>query len=75
VRDVILENDLITVVLTDQDMQDGWLTLMFDPETYELRQWATTTQGQTVTVAIYDLKVNQPEDPAQFQFYIDPYAQ
>ncbi|MCW5696940.1 MAG: outer-membrane lipoprotein carrier protein LolA [Bauldia sp.] len=70
VRDIILEGDLITVVLTEDNETDGWLTLMFDPETYELRQWATTTQGQTVTVAIYDTRTNQPVDDQQFRIFV-----
>ncbi|MGD9739897.1 MAG: outer membrane lipoprotein carrier protein LolA [Bauldia sp.] len=67
IRDVILENDLIAVVLTQAE-DGGWLTLYFDRATYELRQWVTIDpQGNTITFVIYNLAINQPVADNLFQ--------
>jgi outer membrane lipoprotein-sorting protein len=43
VRDVKQEADLTTIVLGDRTIfGDSTITLMFDPKTYELRQWTIT---------------------------------
>lgn len=66
IRDVVLEEDLIAVVLTEAE-DGGWLTLYFDRQTYELRQWVTIDpQGYSVTFAIFNLVMNQPVDDGLF---------
>ena len=58
VRDVQQSNDLTTIVLGDKSVfGDQVITLMFDPKTYDLRQWTTTdAQGKDTTVVIFNVK-------------------
>ncbi|HET7412629.1 MAG TPA: outer membrane lipoprotein carrier protein LolA [Pararhizobium sp.] len=50
--------DLITIVLGDQSIfGNSTITMMFDPATYDLKQWTITdAQGKQTTVMIYDVK-------------------
>ncbi len=71
VREVRMEPDLISVVLQEESMGDGWLTLIFDAKTYELRQWITTdAQGLNTSVAVFNVAVNKPEDRSKFRIYL-----
>lgn len=58
VRSVKVEPDLIQVVIVDESrFGGGRLTLFFDKETYELRQWTVTDdQGLDTSVAIYNVE-------------------
>lgn len=50
--------DLITIVLGDHSMfGDSTITMMFDPATYDLKQWTITdAQGKQTTVMVYNVK-------------------
>jgi len=69
VTNVLVEQDLITVVLTDQTtFNSGVLTLIFDAETYELKQWTVTdAQGYDTSVAVYNVTSNGPTNPDLFE--------
>jgi outer membrane lipoprotein-sorting protein len=58
VRSVDIEPDLIQVVMVDDArFGGGRLTLFFDRESYELRQWTVTDQqGLDTSVAIYNVE-------------------
>jgi len=58
VRSVQVEPDLIQVVIVDNSrFAGGRLTLFFDKESYELRQWTVTDQqGLDTSVAIYNVE-------------------
>lgn len=58
VRSVKVEPDLIQVVIVDDSkFGGGRLTLFFDKESYELRQWTVTDeQGLDTSVAIYNVE-------------------
>lgn len=58
VRSVKVEPDLIQVVIVDESrFGGGRLTLFFDKESYELRQWTVTDdQGLDTSVAIYNVE-------------------
>ncbi len=68
VSDVTVEPDLVTVVITDNTtFGSGKLTLIFDAETFELKQWTVTdAQGFDTSVAIYNTTVNGPTNPKLF---------
>ena len=68
VRDVILDTaEYIIVVLAAAD--DGsWLSLYFDRQSYDLRQWVTVdSRGNVVTFVMIDTVLNQPVDPDFFR--------
>lgn len=70
IRDVVLDTDLISVVLTQAE-DGGWLTLYFDRATYELRQWITIDpQGNTITFVVYNIAVNVPVADNLFQITV-----
>lgn len=52
------ENDLTTIQLADKNVfGSSKITLMFDPSSYELRQWTITdAQGKDTTVMIFNVK-------------------
>ena len=60
------QNDLITIKLADRQMfGNSTITMMFDPKTYELRQWTITdAQGKDTTVMIFNTQqgVSFPAD-------------
>jgi len=58
VKSVKEEGDLTTIQLADKSVfGSAKLTLMFDPKTYELRQWTITdAQGKDTTVMIFNVK-------------------
>ncbi|TIX39934.1 MAG: outer membrane lipoprotein carrier protein LolA, partial [Mesorhizobium sp.] len=58
VRSVKEENDLTTIQLADKSVfGNSKITMMFDPKSYELRQWTITdAQGKDTTVMIFNTK-------------------
>ena len=52
------EPDMTTIVLGDRSVfGDSKITMMFDPKSYELRQWTITdAQGQDTSVMIFNVK-------------------
>ncbi|MGG7519386.1 outer membrane lipoprotein carrier protein LolA [Allorhizobium undicola] len=58
VRQVKEEQDLTTIVLGDKSIfGDQTITLMFDPKTFELRQWTVTdAQGKDTSVTIFNVQ-------------------
>ena len=60
IQSVKREPDLTTVLLADKSLfGNSRITLMFDPKSYELRQWTITDdQGKDTSVMIYNVKKN-----------------
>ncbi|TPW27745.1 outer-membrane lipoprotein carrier protein LolA [Pararhizobium mangrovi] len=58
VKSVDVAPDLITVKLGDPSVfGDKTITMMFDPDSYDLKQWTITDeQGNDTTVMIYDTR-------------------
>lgn len=58
VKSVKEEDDLTTIQLADrQFFGNSTITMMFDPKTYDLRQWTITDpQGKDTTVMIFNVK-------------------
>jgi len=60
------EDDLTTIKLSDKSVfGNAMITMMFDPKTYDLRQWTITdAQGKDTTVMIFNTKegVSFPAD-------------
>ncbi|MDQ2704180.1 MAG: outer membrane lipoprotein carrier protein LolA [Pseudomonadota bacterium] len=58
VKSVKEEEDLTTIQLADrQFFGNSTITMMFDPKSYELRQWTITdAQGKDTTVMIFNVK-------------------
>ncbi|MGX5667202.1 outer membrane lipoprotein carrier protein LolA [Rhizobium daejeonense] len=73
VRDVKEESDLTTIVLGDKTIfGDSTITLMFDPKTYDLRQWTITdVQAKDTSVMIFNVQTGVNLDPSVFEI---PYA-
>ena len=65
---VVVESDLVTVVVEDRTtFNSGKLTLIFDAQTFDLKQWTVTdAQGQDTSVAIYNITANGPSNPKLF---------
>lgn len=58
VKSVSEEDDLTTIKLSDKQVfGNSTITMMFDPKTYELRQWTITdAQGKDTTVMVFNVK-------------------
>jgi outer membrane lipoprotein-sorting protein len=58
VKSVKEENDLTTIQLADKSVfGSSKITMMFDPKSYELRQWTITdAQGKDTTVMIFNVR-------------------
>lgn len=58
VRSVKEEDDLVTIQLADKSVfGNSTITMMFDPKTYELRQWTIRdAQGKDTTVMIFNVQ-------------------
>lgn len=58
VKDVRQENDLTTIIMQDKQVfGDSQITMMFDPKSYDLRQWTIKdAKGKDTTVMIYNVK-------------------
>jgi outer membrane lipoprotein-sorting protein len=73
VRSVREEADLTTIVLGDKSMfGDSTITMMFDPKTYDLRQWTITdAQGKDTSVMIFNVQTGVPLDDKVFAIPYD----
>lgn len=73
VRDVKEEPDLTTIVLGDRSIfGDSTITMMFDPKTYDLRQWTITdAQKKDTSVMIFNVRTGIPMDDKVFQIPYD----
>jgi outer membrane lipoprotein-sorting protein len=69
VRDVKEEPDLITIKLGDRSLfADSTITMMFDPKTYDLRQWTITdNQGKDTSVMIFNVQTGLSFDERVFR--------
>ncbi len=69
VQDVKEEKDLTTIKLADKSaFGNSTITMMFDPETYELKQWTIRdAQGKDTTVMIFNVKQGVTFDPSVFK--------
>jgi outer membrane lipoprotein-sorting protein len=65
---VVVEDDLVTITLADRSMfGNSTITMMFDPQSYELRQWTITdAQGKDTTVMIYNVRSGVAFDASVF---------
>ncbi|WEX09932.1 outer membrane lipoprotein carrier protein LolA [Chelativorans sp. AA-79] len=68
VREVKQEPDLTTVRLVDRQLgNNSTITMMFDSNTYDLRQWTITdAQGRDTTVMIFNVQQGVTFDPSVF---------
>lgn len=68
VRDVKEESDLVTIVLGNKTVfGDSTITMMFDPKTFDLRQWTITdVQGKDTSVMIYNVQTGVRFDDKVF---------
>ena len=69
VKSVKEEDDLTTIQLADKSVfGNSKITMMFDPKTYDLRQWTITdAQGKDTTVMIFNVKQGVKFDPDTVQ--------
>ena len=68
VRNVKEEPDLTTIVLGDRTIfGDSTITMMFDPKSFELRQWTITdAQAKDTSVMIFNVKTGVKFDESVF---------
>lgn len=68
VRSVKEENDLTTIQLADRSaFGNSVITMMFDPTSFDLRQWTITdAQGKDTTVMIFNVQQGVTFDPSVF---------
>jgi outer membrane lipoprotein-sorting protein len=73
VRDVKEEPDLITIKLGDRSVfADSTITMMFDPKSFDLRQWTITdNQGKDTSVMIFNVQTGQKFDEKVFRVPYD----
>ncbi|RUM95590.1 outer membrane lipoprotein carrier protein LolA [Pseudaminobacter arsenicus] len=69
VRSVKEEDDLTTIQLADKSVfGNSTITMMFDPKSYELRQWTITdAQGKDTTVMIFNVQQGVTFDQSLFK--------
>jgi len=72
VSDVVTEPDLVALVIEEKKaLAEGHLTLIFDNQSYELRQWIVTdSQGLETSVAVFNVESGLPADPNLFNIYV-----
>lgn len=70
IRDVVTEPDLTTVVMADDSvLGNSLLTLMFDPESFDLRQWTIRdAKGAETSVMIFNVEKNVQLPEKLFEF-------
>jgi len=73
VRNVKEEPDLTTISLGDRSIfGDSTITMMFDPKTYELRQWTITdAQAKDTSVMIFNVQTGVKFDESVFNVPYD----
>jgi outer membrane lipoprotein-sorting protein len=66
------EADLISLVIVEKtSFAEGTLTMIFDRQTYALRQWQVTdAQGLNTSVAIFNTVTGKPQNPNLFRIGI-----
>ena len=65
---VSVEPDLVTVVIEEETaFGDGRLTLIFDSDKHELRQWTVTDAQGDTSVAIYNVATGIPLNDKMFR--------
>ncbi len=69
VRGVREEPDLTTIHLADRNLfGNATIAMMFDPASYDLRQWTITdAQGKDTTVMIFNVQEGVTFDPSVFK--------
>lgn len=69
VKGVREEADLTTIQLADRNLfGNATIAMMFDPQTYDLRQWTITdAQGKDTTVMIFNVQEGVTFDPSVFK--------
>jgi outer membrane lipoprotein-sorting protein len=69
VKSIQEDADLTTIRLEDRSVfGDATITMMFDPQNYELRQWTITdAQGKDTTVMIFNVQQGVTFDPSVFK--------
>jgi outer membrane lipoprotein-sorting protein len=69
VKDIREEADLTTIVLADKTVfGDSKISMMFDPNNYDLRQWTITdAKGLDTTVMIFNVEEGVKIDPGLFK--------
>lgn len=69
VQNVRVEDDLTTITLADKSVfGNSTITMMFDPATYDLRQWTIRdAQGKDTTVMIFNVEQGVKFDPKIFK--------
>nr|WP_244639505.1 outer membrane lipoprotein carrier protein LolA [Aureimonas endophytica] len=69
IQDVKQEKDLTTIVMGDRSLfGNSRITMMFDPKTYDLRQWTIRdAQGKDTTVMISNVQSGAPAKDALFK--------
>jgi outer membrane lipoprotein-sorting protein len=74
VRQVRIEPDIISVLIVQKSaFVDGKLTMIFDRNTYELKQWIVTdAQGLNTSVAVFNLATGKKPDPGLFRIVVNP---
>ncbi|WP_306118989.1 MULTISPECIES: outer membrane lipoprotein carrier protein LolA [unclassified Roseitalea] len=63
------DDDLTTIVMQDKQVfGDSQITMMFDPQSYDLRQWTIRdAKGQDTTVMIYNVRKGVTFGPDTFE--------
>ncbi len=69
VKSVKEDADLTTIQIADKSVfGNSRITMMFDPKSYDLRQWTITdAQGKDTTVMIFNVKQDVKIDPGMFK--------
>ncbi len=69
VKGVKEESDLTTIALGNNTVfGNSTITMMFDPKTYDLRQWTITdNQGKDTSVMIFNVKTGVQFDDRVFR--------
>ncbi|MEJ0050685.1 MAG: outer-membrane lipoprotein carrier protein LolA [Methylovirgula sp.] len=70
VTDVISDPDNVTITVVDQETFGGTsrIKLMFDPASFQLKQWEVTDpQGNETLVSLFNVDRSTPPDPSVFQ--------
>ncbi|WP_428982948.1 outer membrane lipoprotein carrier protein LolA [Pseudohoeflea coraliihabitans] len=73
VKSIKEEPDLLTIVLGDRSVfGNSTISMMFDPKSFELRQWTIRdAQGKDTSVMIYNVKQGVAFDPSVFKIPYD----
>jgi outer membrane lipoprotein-sorting protein len=69
IKNVKEEADLTTIQLSDKKVfGNARITMMFDPKSYDLKQWTITdAQGKDTTVMIFNVKEGVALDQSMFK--------